>query len=284
MTRCPLCESLIFQQFTLTGAKETQCNWFFCRCGYMFHEQAYKPEEVFTEAYQKDMYQRKFIETRYDYLVRMYAPILEEQTYGRRMLDVGCCLDILVQKFRDRGWLATGIDLIPNPFITGDFETYDFENQRFDLVWLGDVIQCFKDPIAAIYKAYDLLTPHGLMVIITPNTDLLWHDKISAFGHWDMKTQKQFINERILREVFVKADASFKSRMQVLYSNPTVQSQRFATWNTMHMILQKRFIEDNPAYAKEMEDAKEYARQQQSDKLESKGEAQVDVESADKRD
>ena len=276
-TRCPLCENTINHNFALRSKENSHSLWYLCRCGYMFHKSEYQPEKVFNAEYLDNFNKKKFGKERYEYMARLYAQIIEEKTYGRRMLDVGSCTGQMVNIFRGRGWLATGIDLMDNPFIKGDFETYDFESEKFDLIWLSDVIQCFIDPIEALYKAYDLLRPDGLMFICTPNTDLIWHDQISSFGHWDMTTQKQFINERILRDILIKADASMKSRVRFLFMDQEVTSQRFMTWNTMHAIIQKKFIIDNPAYSQEREEYDQEKQKEVHGKHSDRGDNKISV-------
>lgn len=253
-TRCPQCQEIVYQQYTLTKNEQTPVNWLHCRCGFMYHEVDIDSSKIWTPEYQKDHEDKKFIRDRLHYYIRMYGQIIEEQTYGRRMLDVGFCTPILMEEMERRGWLTCGIDLIPNKYVTGDFMTDDFGGERFDLIWMGDFLQCLKDPIVAIYKAYELLRPNGILVIITPNTDNMRRNYIPQWGHWDMDTCKSFINERILREALIKCEASFNGKMQILYMNPNNQSNRFVSWNNMHVIAQKTKIEDNPMRKKLEED------------------------------
>lgn len=243
--RCPQCQELVRQQYSLTKNETSSVNWYHCVCGMIFHNQEIDPSKVWTPEYRVEYEDKKFIKDRLHYYIRLYAPIIEELTYGRRMLDVGFCTPILMEEMERRGWLTAGIDLIPSKYITGDFMTETFEGERFDLIWMGDFLQCMKDPIAAIYKAYQLLRPNGILVIITPNTDNMRRNYIPQWGHWDMETCKSFINERILREALIKCEASFNGKMQVLYMNPSNQSNRFCSWNNMHMIAQKTKIEQS---------------------------------------
>lgn len=255
-TRCPRCEEIVFQVYSLTKNEGNPVHWYHCRCGCMFHTQDIDLSNVWTPAYRSEYEDKKFIKERLHYYIRLYAPIIEELTYGRRMLDVGFCTPILMDEMKRRGWITTGIDLIPNEYVAGDFMTETFEGERFDLIWMGDFLQCLKDPIAAIYKAYQLLRPNGILVIITPNTDNMRRNYIPQWGHWDMETCKSFINERILREALIKCEASFNGKMQILYMNPSNQSSRLISWNNMHMIAQKTKIEESFFSKMEKEDAK----------------------------
>lgn len=243
--RCPQCQEIVFQQYSLTKNEQETVNWLYCRCGFMFHQIEVEASKVWTPEYIKEYEDKKFIKERVEYYVRLYAPIIEEKTYGRRMLDVGFCSPMLMQEMERRGWLTAGIDLIPNKYVTGDFMTETFDGERFDLIWMGDFLQCLKDPIQAIYKAYQLLRPNGILVIITPNTDNIRRNYIPQWGHWDMETCKSFINERILREALIKCEPSFNGRMQIIYMDPSNQSSRFVSWNNMHAIIQKTKIEES---------------------------------------
>lgn len=254
--RCPICQEQVFQQYSLTKNEASAVNWYHCRCSFMFHTQDIDQSKVWTPEYQIEYENNKFVKDRIHYYIRLYAPIIEELTYGRRMLDVGFCSPILMEEMERRGWLTAGIDLILSKYLTGDFMTENFEGERFDLIWMGDFLQCLNDPIAAIYKAYQLLRPNGILVIITPNTDNMRRNYIPQWGHWDMETCKSFINERILREALIKCEASFNGKMQVIYMNPSNQSNRMVSWNNMHVIAQKTKIEQSFFDKMKDEDAK----------------------------
>jgi len=261
---CPLCNNVINQIIVLNIKGGEKAPWYLCRCGYMFHLQAVDRSKIFNADYLLDYAGRKMIDVKYDYYLRIYMPIIEELTYGRRFLDVGCCTGHIVNSVKNRGWVATGIDLIETDFINGDFETFDFEiskgyMERFDCIFMLDVIQCFLDPVGAIQKAVDLLRPNGLLFIVTPNTDLMKNDQIPYFGHWDMQQNRSFINERILSESLLKSVPDFRSKMEQVISIPSNTSQRFVSWNNMHMLYQKKSIEEIKVFddvKKEVEDAK----------------------------
>lgn len=213
----------------------------------MFHESASKPEEVFTAEYNKKLSEVKSHEERAKYFARVYGPLIEERIYGRKLLDVGFGTTVLMKEWEDRGWIVDGIDVCPNEYITGNFENYDFwknTNTRYDLIWMGDVLQCFQDPVKAIYKAYNLLNPNGILFIVTPNTALMRANRVSGWGHWDQKENKQFISYKQLKEIFGKCDEDLTGRMKIIYSDENVTSKRFITYSNMHVMAQKQKIED----------------------------------------
>ena len=241
--RCKICERLVYYKFQIKGKDGLESMWLHCSCGCMFNLLEVDKKEVFNEEYKKTYEGLKSIKDRFNYYIRTYIPLIEELTYGRKFLDVGFCLDYNILKMRERGWLATGIDLIKSPYITGDFENHGFGRERFDLIWFGDVLQCFNEPVKAIYKAYNLLQPRGLLFICTPNTDLLLENIVLDWGHWDMQENRCFFSEEGLLNVLARADRDVSGKFNVIMKHSTV-SKRFISWNNIHLLAQKDKIED----------------------------------------
>ena len=239
--RCKLCGKPVYHNYLLKNTQsedDLTSRWFHCSCGCAFN--LYKPDKlkVFTEEYRKQFENLKEIRNRYDWYIRNYVTIVEEKTYGRKFLDVGFCVDYIIQEMRRRGWVATGIDLIPNDMITGDFETFDFGKEQFDFIWLGDVLQCFDKPMQALWKAYELLYPSGLIFIVTPNTDLIREGKISAWGHWNIEENRQFFSLDLLKRMIQKIDMQMNGNLRIIYADNNY-SQRFPSWNNIHLLCQK---------------------------------------------
>lgn len=244
--RCTLCGRLVFHNYLLrnTQAEDSLASrWFFCACGCLFNLFTPDKAKLFSEDYRKEMLDIKEAELRYDWYVRNYAVIAEEKTYGRKFLDVGYGVDFVVKNMRKRGWLATGIDLIPGSIITGDFETYGFGKQTFDFIWLANVLECFDDPMKALRKAYNLLNPCGLIFIVTPNTDLFRNGKIADWKHWDIERNRRFFSEWLLRQMIYKVEPTMKGGLKVLYADDTL-SDRFISPNVIHMLCQKWGVEE----------------------------------------
>lgn len=318
--KCPLCNNAIYQSLkTKSKVKDTDnfetAQWYFCQCGCVFNTLEVDPKEVFTESYRKTFEEFKSIEERANYPLYVYGSFIEELTYGRKALDVGYCSPVAIRFLRDRGWLATGIDLIPfripwlnlkcigcgkeyeefwevNPpggygrnqvvictscvkldqfseirerlvdtgvatekdifespvfkevkksseylYHTGDFLTFDFK-ESFDLILMSGFLQCVKEPFKAIRKAYDLLNPNGVLFISTPDTDLIKNDFFPNWGHWNAKENRQYYNERILREMLSKSGDDLKGGFVVKLVHRDT-SHRFVSWNNIHLIAQK---------------------------------------------
>jgi SAM-dependent methyltransferase len=243
--RCKLCQRPVYQQYaikTKEGEVYKTNNWIFCSCGCLFNTEPQDKKKVFNEVYRKEYEEKKGIKERFNYYLRNYLPIVAEKTYGRKFLDVGFCLDYNIRTMREYGWLATGIDIIPNNYITGDFETYDFDGERFDFIMMADVLQCFDNPVEAIYKAYNLLNPTGLLFICTPDTDLIRDDFVPNWGHWNIKGNQQYVNKKILLDILNRVDRDLSGRFKVIFCDNDI-SKRFITWNTIHILTRKEKIE-----------------------------------------
>lgn len=247
--RCKLCDQIVYQNYKLTTSEHL---WYHCACGCMFHDDKTPAEEVFTVEHNKKLSAIKNHEDRAKYFARVYGPLIEEKIYGRKLLDVGFGTEVLLNEWEQRGWVVQGIDVCPASInkphlIQANFETYDFWKEgcdRYDLIWMGDVLQCFQDPVKALYKAYNLLNPHGLLFIVTPNTNLMRRNRISSWGHWDQKENKQFISIDILKDILSRCDESLTGRVKILYEDENVTSKRFITYSNMHVLVQKQKIED----------------------------------------
>jgi len=113
-------------------------------------------------------------------------------TRGRRLLDVGAAYGLFLKVARDAGWDASGIEIAPDcaveaarisgaPVLCGDFTTVPVEGQ-FDVIVMLDVIEHFRDPVAAMRRAFELLAPSGYLVIDTGDIDTPWSRLLG--NHW----------------------------------------------------------------------------------------------------
>lgn len=240
---CPLCNQECYHTIKTVNEKEevkefNMGRWFFCRCGAVWNNEEYKPKEVFTKDYTRSYIEPKHNKERYEYAINTYMPLIEEITYGRKALDVGYGVDWDILKLRERGWLTTGIDLIPNDkYHTGDFTEFDFKGERFDLVKMTSVVSLFPDLGQAIKTAYDLLYPSGVLWLDFPDTDLIKAGGFASWGHWNSKEHRVHINESILRDILTKCDdLSGRMDINVIHRN---MSKRFTSWNICTVIAQK---------------------------------------------
>lgn len=228
--KCPACSEECKLSFVI--ADEEKTDWIFCSCGSIFHQRLID-KGYFNQDYISRLREWKSIQYRYEYLERVYLPIIEELTYGRRFLDVGMGCNYHVKNMIERGWIASGIDLIPNDQITGDFETHDFKNEKYDFILMGQVLDSFHSPLKAIYKAKELLLKDGLLMITSADAELVYKIGMWNFGNWNAKERWIIFSETQMTRILDMMG------FNVILSHKNL-SHRFMAWNTFHMIAQKR--------------------------------------------
>lgn len=101
-----------------------------------------------------------------------------------RLADLGCWVGFLMSEAERRGWQARGVE--PSRFasayargelgldvVTGTFDTPELAGERFDAVFLGDVIEHLPDPAAAVDHIHSLLEPGGVVCLAVPDAGSL---------------------------------------------------------------------------------------------------------------
>jgi SAM-dependent methyltransferase len=229
---CGVCGRKQVAQYEITDLEETKVDWYHCYCGTIFHEQGID-KSVFNDAYLKEWQEKKGIDLRANYILKIYLPLIEEMILGRKFLDVGFTVPHNILHLRDRGWIATGVDIIPNDFITEDFEKFQFED-KFDFIHMGHVLESFQDPVRALANAYNHLNMDGVLMITHPAPELVHFVGLAGFGNWSHKYAHVFISEKELYRIAIGMGFDWiMCRLNF--------SQRFVSWNDRHIILQKKY-------------------------------------------
>ena len=254
--RCPVCgiESSYVYRIE-DGKTKEHSSWTRCQCGVIFQDDLPTDATVYTEKYIAELHEAKQSKERYEYAVRTYAPLIEEITYGRMLLDVGFASPHLIEAFKERGWLTWAIDI--NPAITGcgnlykgDFVEYDFSlsgqkikeatglekiDRTFDLVWMGHVLEHFHDPIKALHKAYDVLEEKGVLFISTPDIEFINKTGLSGWPHF--KKSEHYVmwsEDALCRELERLGFKIVMSRRNY--------SSRYMSWFDIHCIAAKNYF------------------------------------------
>ena len=129
------------------------------------------------------------------------------------VLEVGCHSGEILDHLHRLGWTTHGTEInvaaaeaarakghkiwagAPDDIL----QTVPIE-ERFDLVFMGHVIERQADPLALIQRAARLLKPTGLLVIATPNLDSA---QIALFGptwaHWHPPFHRAILSHRALK-------------------------------------------------------------------------------------
>jgi 2-polyprenyl-3-methyl-5-hydroxy-6-metoxy-1,4-benzoquinol methylase len=101
---------------------------------------------------------------------------------GHKFLDVGCGEGWALQYFHEQGWDVSGIDVSSfgienhNPAMLNYFQKGDvyeslerFEGQKYDVVWLSNVLQLVLDPVLLLKMIVKVMSPNGILFIQVSN-------------------------------------------------------------------------------------------------------------------
>jgi 2-polyprenyl-3-methyl-5-hydroxy-6-metoxy-1,4-benzoquinol methylase len=109
------------------------------------------------------------------------------------LLDVGCGEGFALAWYSQSGWTVAGLDFSSaglramNPELADRLETGDlFTNlseriergQRYDLVYLNNVLEHVLDPVGLLTKLRKLVSADGVLVVTVPNDDTHYHDTL----------------------------------------------------------------------------------------------------------
>lgn len=230
--RCRACSHLVATQYTMLSDKQDKLVYYLCGCGTIFHNEPVDYKK-FNALYLSEMRKVKFFKDRLLLWQRCYLPFIEEHSYGRLALDIGFGYTEQLINMRSRGWLAEGIDLITNDYMTGDFETYDFKGRQYDFIIMSHVIASMQDPIKAIRKAVSLLHSGGLLYIAAPDTGRCIELGYGAFGHWSQENRTMTNIDFMISEL---TKAGMETRPILSIRN---LDKRFLYFNDYHLIMRK---------------------------------------------
>ncbi len=110
--------------------------------------------------------------------------IIKNKFDSGKLLDVGCSSGEFMYFARKRGFDTYGIELnrrtaeiakANNPNVYNGFlHDIKFDNEFFDIIFLGDIIEHVNSPHDFINECKRILKKNGLIVISTPNLDCIW--------------------------------------------------------------------------------------------------------------
>lgn len=213
--------------------------WYRCRCGIVFQENP-PPKVPETQAHIDKILKRKEHESVCIHAARTYIPLIEEMTYGRKLLDVGFTTEHNMNYLKSRGWVTYGIDsnetiIETDRIIQDDFETTQkLVAHGYNCVWMNMVLEKFHDPVGAIARAHEVLEEDGVLFIATPDTDFLYTIPSPMFQYW--RKDKNFIlwNPASLTKVLEHLGFEVVMLRRNIY-------QRFGSYFNMHVVAQKIF-------------------------------------------
>ena len=236
---CPICSIDTNTALRIVSKEDGDSDWYFCTCGVVFQKD--KP----GHGHYDDKYIGQYAGAKEADLIQVhaaktFAPIIEELTYGRKMLDVGFNLPQNMHFFRERGWVTTGLDINPtfkgeSSILTGNFETYCEFKQEYDLIWMSHVFEHFDDPINALKKCRELLSETGVLYLSTPDIDFMSKTGTSNWPHWTKNEHYIMWNLRSLVRELERLDFNVVLKRRNY-------SSRFTSWFDIQLIAQKKYF------------------------------------------
>lgn len=114
----------------------------------------------------------------FDYTSRkMFEKFVPELT-GKRILDVGCGLGMMMEYFASRGNDVVGIDIVPQAVranmsrglhvVEADARAIPFKTDSFDMVYSLGVIEHFEETQQALQEQVRTCKPGGIVVAVVP--------------------------------------------------------------------------------------------------------------------
>jgi len=104
-----------------------------------------------------------------------------------RLLDVGSGYGFFLNYAKELGWDPTGVELAADQgawcqrefgiSVETDLSSKALEPGGYDVITMWDVIEHLTDPPNFLRRCHDLLRPGGVILIKTPNADILLQDK-----------------------------------------------------------------------------------------------------------
>ncbi|MQA27915.1 MAG: methyltransferase domain-containing protein [Micromonosporaceae bacterium] len=160
-------------------------------CGFLYRNPNVRPERL-GDLYTGGGYS-KFLtgeyarnrQRRYRLTMDALTPILD-QGAGRRLLDFGCGTGLFLELAEERGFECYGVDLAPDSiaqarerlraarvFVGSPESVPEIAAGNFDMITMWSVLAHLPRPIADLSTFRDLLTPDGVLVILTVNAGSL---------------------------------------------------------------------------------------------------------------
>lgn len=186
---------------------------------YGFYELANKPSKEELQRYYsqkyyqegKGSYELRYSESEIKYFnfkIQQRAFVAErylksQSNKAKSMIDIGCGEGFALNHFNSNGYLVKGLDFSEagvfnnHPHLLGNLKSGDlFESineeilneNRYNLVWLQNVLEHVIDPVNLLESLGKLLSPGGVAVITIPND----------FS----KTQQALLNEKCITDHF----------------------------------------------------------------------------------
>jgi 2-polyprenyl-3-methyl-5-hydroxy-6-metoxy-1,4-benzoquinol methylase len=187
-----------------------------------------------------------YFTNRHKYLMKFLDRVGELQRFLKlldaKVLDVGCAVGYFVEAAVLAGWDAYGIDVsklalrYAHPSIRDRLQCVNlyeanFNETKFDVVFFGDTLEHFSDPIRVMEKTRSLLRPGGCLIADVPNFHSLnarfYKEKWVLF---DPPQHLLYFSPQSIRKLFEKTGFSLEylTTERTLFHNERAGSRRRA--------------------------------------------------------
>lgn len=197
---CPICNStgkkeigfpktnLISKRFVDKKFKIVQCNS--CQLYYV------SPKIDFDSSQWSELYNSDYFSNQSNWLVKRRKKelaerfdkaksLIETKNQKLRYLDVGAGEGKGLLEAHQRGWEATGIDIVDNrleeaklseiKFIKSNLLESDLPQNYYDFIYVDSVVEHVLNPVEYLSKIKKLLNKGGVIYIGVPNEDCLFN-------------------------------------------------------------------------------------------------------------
>jgi SAM-dependent methyltransferase len=147
---------------------------------------------------------------------------------GRKLLDIGCAMGVLIREAKNKGMKVVGIDISSGAVSycrKQNLQVYEgtvlslrktLKEGSFDVVTAFQVIEHERDPLKMMKRIYILLKKNGTVVLATPNYGGRWRKLMGrrwfGFAHpehlvlFDFKTMKLLLEKSGFRNIQIRKD------------------------------------------------------------------------------
>jgi len=151
-------------------------------------------EKIYSKEYFDDMQKRDFsAASRWEWFYKW----IDRYKREGKILDIGCATGDFLKTARDKGWDVYGVEaskiaveIAKEKYgldvINQNFEEAGFENNFFDVIVAGDILEHVDDPKGFLLKIHKILKPGGILCIAVPDFDGFHYQAgvlISRFNH-----------------------------------------------------------------------------------------------------
>lgn len=188
---CPVCRSTAIYHYHSDFRENDiyKCN----NCSLQFMNPVYSDAYLaeYYAGYIGSEYTQKTLDEQHEVAKQNFTAINKFMPNKGEMLDFGMGNGTYAQYARDLGWQVSGYDVdcattqelakkMSMDIRCGDFDSLDWGDKKFDLIYAHHVVEHLKDPTARLKSFHKILKDDGFLYIGVPNISA-WGSKVKFF-------------------------------------------------------------------------------------------------------